>query len=124
MVVVRSSLAPHKQKVVLNGFHSKPSAVVSEVPQGSTLGPLLFIMFINDLPLAVDSPVYMFADDTKIIRVIKSRAGFLMLQNDLDSLFNWSKLWQLNFNIPKCDLVIPISMVHSIIHMVILKLTL
>ena len=47
----------------------------------------------------------MFTDDTKIIHVIKSRADFLMLQNDLDSLFNWSKLWQLNFNISKCKLM-------------------
>ena len=47
----------------------------------------------------------MFADDTKIIRVIKSRTDFLVLQNDLDSLFNWSKLWQLNFSISKCKLM-------------------
>jgi len=102
---IENFLLHRKQKVVLNGFHSKPSAVVSGVPQGSILGSLLFIMFINDLLLAVDSPVYIFADDTKIIRVIKSRTDFLMLQNDLDSLFNWSKLWQLNFNISKCKLM-------------------
>ena len=51
--------------------HSKPSAVVSGVPQGSILDPLPFIMFINDLPLAADSLVYMFADGAKIICVIK-----------------------------------------------------
>ena len=54
---------------MLNGCHSKPSAVVSGVPQVSILGPLHFIMFINDLPLVADSPVYMFVDDTKIISV-------------------------------------------------------
>ena len=61
--------------MVLNGYHSKPSGVVSGIAQGSILGPLLFIMFINILSLAADSPVYMFADDTKITLVIRSRAN-------------------------------------------------
>ena len=56
-------------------------------------------MLINDLPLVADSPLYMFADDTNILRVNKCR------QDDSDSLFNWSKLWQLNFNISKCKLM-------------------
>ena len=58
------------QSVVLNGYHSKPSDVVSGIPQGSILGPLLFTIFINDLPLAADSPVCMFVNDAKIIHVI------------------------------------------------------
>ena len=68
---IENFLLHRKQKVVLNGCHSIPSVVVSGIPQGSILGPLLFIKFINDLPLAADSLVYMFADDIKITRVIK-----------------------------------------------------
>jgi len=54
-----------KQEVVLNGKKSNSISVTSGVPQGSVLGPILFTMFVNDLPSVVSSPVYMFADDTK-----------------------------------------------------------
>lgn len=64
--------------------------MVSGVPQESILGPLLFIMFIIDLPLAAHSPVYMFADDTKIFRITKRITECMTLQSDLDALYNWS----------------------------------
>ena len=77
--------------------------MVNGVLQGSILSPLLFAMFIIDLSLVADSHVHMFAVDAKIIRVIRSHADFAMLQ--IDSLFNGSKFWQLNFNISKCKLI-------------------
>ena len=84
---------------MLNGYSKSSNVVSARVLQGSILVLCsLLRMFINDLWLTVDSPVYMFADDTKIIHVFRSCADFFMLHNDLDTLFNWSKLWQLNFN--------------------------
>ena len=90
------------QKVVLNGVSSNWSTVHSGVPQGSVLGPLLFIIYVNDIPSHIDSQILMFADDTKIFREIKTRADFTQFQKDIDYLLAWSVKWQLKFNISKC----------------------
>ena len=66
------------------------------------LGPLLFIVFINDLPEEVDSTVYLFADDTKIYRQIATTGDVSILQSDIDNLFNWSSTWLLRFHPDKC----------------------
>ena len=76
----------------------------SGVPQGSILGPLLFILYTNDLPSNLQSPVYMFADDTKLLRVITSFNDNIELQSDLDSISEWCNLWKLNLNETKCSL--------------------
>ena len=76
--------------------HSIP--VTSGIPQGSMLGPVLFTMFVNDIPSIVSSSVFMFTD-TKIFHVIRNRDDYLALQNDLNSLYRWSLTWQLTFNI-------------------------
>ncbi|KAJ3613599.1 hypothetical protein NHX12_019845 [Muraenolepis orangiensis] len=65
-------LKDRSQQVVVNGVKSTPMAVTSGIPQGSVLGPLLFVIYINDLPAAVRSQIYLFADDTKIYRRINS----------------------------------------------------
>ena len=70
--------------------------------QGSVLGPLLFIIFINDLPDCVKSAIKIFADDTKIYREIKDQNDIKQLQNDIDSLKKWSRDWQLLFSASKC----------------------
>ena len=59
-------------------------------------------MFVNDIPSIVSSPVFMFADDTKIFRVIRNEEDYVTLQNDLICLYSWPQLWQLKFNISKC----------------------
>ena len=99
---IKSFLTNRTQQVVLNGRKSSTVPVTSGVPQGSVLGPLLFSIFINDLPSIVSSPTFMFADDTKIFRVIRNEEDHLALQKDLNLLHEWSLRWQLNFNVAKC----------------------
>ena len=94
-----------KQRVVLNDESSSWTSVTSGVPQGSVLGPLLFNIFINDLPSIVQSPLVSFADDTKVFRKIQSEDDYLKLQQDLDNLFLWSCEWQLGFNVDKCKVL-------------------
>jgi len=59
-------------------------------------------MFVNEIPSIVSSPVLMFANDTKIFRVIKNRDDYIALQNDLELLQRWSQQWHLKFNVSKC----------------------
>ena len=102
-----SYLSNRKQRVVIEGENSEWLPVVSGVPQGSILGPFLFILYINDMVSQVSdgSCVSLFADDAKVIRKIACRLDYILLQRDLNDLFNWSKIWLLNFNISKCKLL-------------------
>ena len=81
------------------------SKVESGVPQGTVLGPLLFLTFINDLPDAVQSQVRLFADDCLLYRVIRRPEDQLILQRDLDSLEEWTKTWGMKFNPSKCTIL-------------------
>ena len=99
---IKCFLSNRKQQVVLNGRKSCPVPVTSGVPQGSVLGPLLFSIFVNDLPSIVSSLIYLFTDDTKIFHVVRNKGDHIALQNDLNSLYEWSLKCQLSFNISKC----------------------
>ena len=72
------------------------------MPQGSVLGPTLFIIYINDLDLNLNSYVLKFADDTKVFSQVSSCDHVSSLQSDLDSMYNWSQKWQMSFNTSKC----------------------
>ena len=75
---------------------------MSGVPQGSVLGPLLFLIYINDLDDTIKSNVLKFVDDTKVFRRINNDGDQLHLQNDLDRLVKWSEKWQMLLNSGKC----------------------
>ena len=79
--------------------------VTSGIPQGSVLGPTLFIIYINDLPETVESMVHIFAGDTKIYRKIATENDCVKLQKDLDILQEWSSKWLLSFNAKKCKVM-------------------
>ena len=83
--------------------HSSPSLpVISGVPQGSVLGPLLFLIYINDIPNSIyASSIYHFADDTKLLKVLHNAADSLILQEDLSSIDLWGKEWLLSLNASK-----------------------
>ena len=102
---INAFLSDRSQVVLVNGTKSQSAPVISGIPQGSVLGPLLFVIYINDLPERVDSDVYLFADDTKILRQVSSADDAIMLQNDLDSLERWSNDWLLKFNADKCHVL-------------------
>ena len=87
---IKAWLLDRKQRVCINGKHSDWADVASGVPQGSVLGPLLFIIYINDLDNGVSSSISKFADDTKIGRIINSADDIMAPQRDLNWLSGWA----------------------------------
>lgn len=102
---LRDYLTGRSQRVKVNEALSSSADVTSGIPQGSVLGPTLFILFINDLPPSVQSEMKLFADDTKLYRTIRTSQDSEQLQADLDTATKWSKEWQLPFNKSKCKTV-------------------
>ena len=100
---IKSFLMNRSQQVVLENTKSNSIPVSSGVPQGSVLGPCLFLFFINDLPDCVSSKVRLFADDTILYRKIGCENDSKSLQSDLNKLELWEKDWQMDFNLSKCQ---------------------
>ena len=99
----RAYLHNRCQCVSLNNCVSNTLSVISGVPQGSILGPILFLIFVNDLPSSVSSSLlYIFADDTKCLKHITDLGDCLALQQDINLLTSWSVRWNLSFNAMKC----------------------
>ena len=96
-------LTDRSQRVILDNKESNPCSVLSGVPQGTVLAPLLFLIYINDLPLHVSNKVRLYADDVILYSHIHSVNDCHNLQQDLDKLTEWSHKWQMIFNPKKCE---------------------
>jgi len=100
---IEDFLPSRTMKVSLRGTFSKLVEVLNGVPQRSVLGPLLFFLFVNELPTWIrNSIMKMFADDTKMWTRIGTSADSITLQEDLDRLVDWSNRWQLKSNPDRC----------------------
>ena len=102
---ISSFLSNRQQRVVINGQSSEWTDVSSGVPQGSVLGPLLFIMFVNDLPDEVKSYCKLFADDAKLYKDLQNHEDFETFQNDLNKLCQWTIKWLMLFYVAKCKVM-------------------
>ena len=98
-------LRDRHQRVIVNNAKSGWADVISGIPRGNVLGPLLFTMFINDLPEQIKSYIHIFADDTKLFRAIKNVKDIECIQNDITQLTEWSIKWLLPFTDTKCKVV-------------------
>ena len=95
-------LTDWKQRVVVDGEVSSSKSVLSGVPQGSILGPILFLVYINDLEEGVTGSILKFTDYTKLFRDTKEIGDKQNVQDDIDKLVKWSEKWQMLFNFGKC----------------------
>ena len=102
---LRDFLHERQQQVRVGSGQSSWARVTSGVPQGSVLGPVLFLLYVNELPRLIHSRVKMFADDMKLYRAICSDRDTKLLQQDLDTLSLWADTWLLKFNISKCKVM-------------------
>ena len=99
----------------INSVESVSAQVLSGIPQGSVLGPVLFTIYINDLLEGINSNGFMFADDAKIFHQVLCKEDADNLQKDLNTLENWSSKWLLNFNCDKCH-VLTVGKLENIKH--------
>ena len=95
---IEDFLKDRQQRVSVNGSVSSWEKIISGIPQGTVLGPLLFVIFINDLPEDIDSLIFLFADDSKIWKEIKDNMDREILQKDLQKMKEWSRKWLLEFH--------------------------
>ena len=102
---IKCFLSDRSQKVCIKGVLSDSLPVLSGVPQGSVIGPLLFLIYINDLLDEISSSDKLFADDSKIYRRIINEVDRDNLQKDLGKLQEWSRKWLLEFNESKCKVM-------------------
>ncbi len=111
---IRTWLTTRYQKVIVDGEYSESAHVDSGVPQGTVLGPLMFLLYVNDIGSDTSSNIKLFADDCLLFCPVTSLQDTHALQDDLDRLVKWSKDWQMTFNPTKCY-ILRISRLHSTI---------
>ena len=98
-------LADRQQEVVLAGVHFIATQVPSSVSQGTVLGPLLFLVYINDMPAGISSTVRLFADGSLVYRIIRFPDDQTILQEDLRKLEQWEDKWQMELNANKYEIL-------------------
>ena len=107
MILIRNFLSDRKQRVLLNGKSSQWESISAGVPQGSVLGPLFFLVYINDLVDNIDSDVKIFADDTSLFSVVRDEfITAQQLNRDLERVRLWAWQWKMEFNAKKTEEVI------------------
>ena len=102
---IDSFLCFRQQRVVVNGIKSDWAPVLSGVPQGTVLGPVLFSLYINDITTDIDSEIRLFADDCVCYREIKGTEDTVKLQEDIDRLGCWARKWGMRFQPVKCNIM-------------------
>ena len=90
---------------MVNGIKSDWAPVVSGVPRGTVVGPLLFSLYINDISADIESEIRLFADDCVCYREIKNEEDTLKLQRDIDRLGSWAWKWGMRFQPVKCNMM-------------------
>ena len=95
-------LTQREQQVTIEGDKSSKAKVASGVPQGTVQGPLMFLLYINDIGNDITSKIRLFADDSLLYLAISTKDDCKRLQQDLDRMVNWTKTWQMIFNPLKC----------------------
>ena len=102
---IQACLCYREQSILVEGEKSAPVSVMSCIPQGTVLGPLMFLIYINDIGVNIKSHIRLFADDTLLYATVSSKDDSNTLQQDLESLVAWTKLWQMSFNCDKCKIL-------------------
>ena len=99
ITLLSSYLFNRKQRIILNGYSSNYTPLMSGVPQGSVLGPLLFLIYINDLETDIKSRIKLFSDDTMLFSVVYDPlVSAIELNHDLKLINRWAYLWKMAFN--------------------------
>ena len=106
-VLLHDFLSDREQVILANGVKSESSKVRSGVPKGTVLGPILFLILINDIDKNINSSsfVSLFADDTRITRKIQNESDIESLQSDLETLYDWQKNNNMEFNSKKFEIL-------------------
>ena len=102
---MRDYLHDRQMKTVIRDVDSSWCKVTSGVPQGSVLSPIMFQVYINDMNEGLNSYINLFADDAKILKVVRSVDDCMELQRDIDKIYEWSLRWKLEFNAKKCHVM-------------------
>lgn len=105
LIWIEYFLSNRSQYVFANDHCSSSISVTSGVPQGSVLGPLLFLVYINDLPNSITSSIKLFADDCVIYREVKTTNHTVLLQADLDHILDWCTKCKMSLNPTKCKVM-------------------